>query len=85
MVAGQVHHARLCLAAGRAFQGFLQPPRGVGGRPSRREECVSLQLLPLLPVPFLLARLLLERLLLLLKANLGAAEWAAIRTFSAVV
>ena len=23
MVAGQVHHARLCLAAGRAFQGFL--------------------------------------------------------------
>jgi len=91
MAAGQVHHARLCLAAGRAFQGFLQPPRGVEGRPSRRQECLSLQLLPLLPVPFLLEHLILqrlllevERLLLLLEANLGAAEPATTRTFSVV-
>ena len=64
MAAGQVHHARLCLAAGRAFQGFLQPPRGVEGRPGRRQECLRLLLLPLLPVPFLLERLILQRLLL---------------------
>merc|ERR1740133_59914 len=75
MAAGQVHHARLSLAAGRTLEGLLQQPRGDGRHLGRRQECLSLHLLTLPPVHLLPKhRLPPKHLLLLARTRTAAAQ-----------